>query len=59
MAQDKTIFMVKGAGPATVQHGSYDAAAHEAHRLAEKFPGQAFFVLKSVKRIVHAPEGET
>lgn len=41
-------WLVKGDGPAQVQHFSQDSAEQEAQRLACLHPGKRFFVLEAV-----------
>lgn len=42
-------FMVKGRGPATVEHEDLKSARVEASRLARKSPGEAFFIMEAVE----------
>jgi hypothetical protein len=42
-----TVFSPEGEAPAKVQHATHKAAFSAAKRMAEAFPGQTFYVMKS------------
>ena len=44
----KKFWIVKGSGPSSYQHDTYDDAVVEARRLARLHPGNKFFVMESV-----------